>query len=400
MTVKDPTQLIEEGAAAIRLSGPGPRPAGPRRQSFDVIVIGAGQAGLSVGYHLAGAGVRFVILEAHARIGDAWRGRWDSLRLFTPAKFDGLPGMAFPAPRNHFPTKDEMADYLEAYARRFALPVRTGVRVERLFQRGTRYVVASGAGEFEAAQVVVAMAKYQQGRVPAFAASLSGQITQLHSQAYRNPAQLRPGAVLLAGAGTCGADIALEAARAGHVTYLSGRDTGEVPFRPEGFLGRHLLGPLVLRLVFHRLLTVNTALGRKARPAVLANGGPLIRVKRADLRAVGVQRVERVAGVREGLPQLANGRTLEVANLIWCSGFEAGFEWIELPVFDAGGAPRHTSGIAEGLPGLYFVGLPFLHAMSSSMIHGVGRDAARIARAILRSRACPLRVAAPAGAAF
>ena len=164
MTVKDPTQLIEEGAAAIRLSGPGPRPAGPRRQSFDVIVIGAGQAGLSVGYHLAGAGVRFVILEAHARIGDAWRGRWDSLRLFTPAKFDGLPGMAFPAPRNHFPTKDEMADYLEAYARGFALPVRTGVRVERLFQRGARYVVASGAGEFEAAQVVVAMAKYQQGR--------------------------------------------------------------------------------------------------------------------------------------------------------------------------------------------------------------------------------------------
>jgi putative flavoprotein involved in K+ transport len=315
-----------------------------------VIVIGASQAGLAVGY-LACAGLRFVILEAHARIGDAWRGRWDSLRLFTPAKFDGLPGMAFPAPRNYFPTKDEMADYLEAYARRFALPVRTGVRVERLFQRGARYVVASRAGEFEAAQVVVAMAKYQQGRVPAFAASLSGEITQLHSQAYRNLAQLRPGGVLLVGAGNSGADIALEAARAGHATYLAGRDTGEVPFRPEGFLGRHLLGPLVLRLVFHHLLTVNTALGRKARPAVLANGGPLIRVKRADLRAAGVQRVERVTGVREGEPLLADGRTLKVANVLWCSGFEAGFEWIDLPVFDAGGAPRHSSGIAEGSRG-------------------------------------------------
>ena len=168
--------------------------------------------------------MRFVILEAHARIGDAWRARWDSLRLFTPAKFDGLPGMAFPAPRNYFPTKDEMADYLEAYARRFALPVRTGVRVERLFQRGARYVVASGAGEFEAAQVVVAMAKYQQGRVPAFAASLSGQITQLHSQAYRNPAQLRPGAVLLVGRGQL---------RRRHRARGGARRSRDLPFRPR-----------------------------------------------------------------------------------------------------------------------------------------------------------------------
>lgn len=375
-TVDNPT------ATLMRLLERATPHAPPERGSFDVIVIGGGQAGLSVGYHLARAGARFVILDANQRIGDAWRHRWDSLRLFTPAKFDGLDGMPFPAPRNYFPTKGEMANYLEAYARRFRLPVRSGVRVDRLFKRDSRFVVTAGNLELEANQIVVAMAKYQRAKVPAFAASLSGNITQLHSAEYRNLSQLRSGGVVLVGAGNSGADIALEVARAGHETWIAGRDNGQVPFRPEQFLGRNLLMPLVLGFVFHHVLTVKTPLGRKARPGVLAKGGPLIRVKRADLAAAHVMRAPRVVGVRDGQPLLEDGRALAVANVIWCTGFNPGFDWIELPVFGEDWAPKHVSGVVESVPGLYFVGLPFLHAMSSSMIHGVGRDAARIVEAI------------------
>lgn len=382
MIIDEAAQLIEEGAASMQLVGGMPRRVNPRREAFDVIVIGAGQAGLSVGYHLARAGIRFVILDEHARIGDSWRNRWDSLRLFTAAKFDGLDGMPFPARGNYFPTKDEMANYLESYARRFRLPVRNGLRVERLFQRGARLVVVAGSCELEAGNVVVAMSKYQRAKMPSFATALSSEIRQLHSYEYRNLAQLRDGAVLLVGAGNSGADIALEAARGGHKTWIAGRDTGQVPFRPEGFLGRNLFMPLVLGFVFHHLLTVKTRLGRKARPNVLAKGGPLIRVKRQDLAAAGVERAPRVVGARDGQPLLEDNRTLAVANVIWSSGFRAGFDWIDLPVFGRDGEPQHRSGLVESQPGLYFVGLPFLHAMSSSMIHGVGRDAARIVDAI------------------
>jgi putative flavoprotein involved in K+ transport len=378
-------RLFEEGAASIelaRLNAFGTNSANANLERFDVIVIGAGQAGLSVGYYLAQAGVRFTILDANQRIGDSWRKRWDSLRLFTPAKLDGLNGMAFPALGNSFPTKDEMADYLEAYAERFRLPIRTGIRVDRLFKRGARYVVKAGAVELEAEQVVVAMASYQRAKVPAYAAALSTGVVQMHSMDYRNLAQLRPGGVLVVGAGNSGAEIAMETVRAGRQTWLSGRGTGHVPFRPEGFLGRNLLAPLVLRLIFHRLLTVRTPLGRKVRPQVLGKGAPLIRVKPKDLAAAAIQRVARVVGVRDRRPLLEDGQVLDVANVIWCSGFHPSFEWIDLPVFGDDGKLRHEGGIVASQPGLYFVGLTFLYAMSSSMIHGVSRDAARIVKAV------------------
>jgi putative flavoprotein involved in K+ transport len=383
MSIHPATQLIEEGAAALQLVERAPRSVATDREHFDVIVVGGGQAGLSVGFHLKRAGVRFVILDANERIGDSWRNRWDSLRLFTPAKLDSLDGMPFPAHRNHFPTKNEMADYLETYARRFRLPVRGGVRVERLFKRGSRFVAVAGAREFEADQVVVAMAKYQQPQLPAFAASLSGEITQLHSLAYRNLEQLRPGGVVLVGTANSGADIALETVRGGHETWLAGRDAGEMPFRPERFLGRNLIAPLVLGFVFHHVLTVKTPIGRRVRPGAIARAVPRIRVKRSDLQAARVQFVPRIVGARDGLPLLEDGRTLPVANVIWCTGFRPGFDWIDLPVFDGEhGEPRHRGGVVEGEPGLYFVGLPFLYSMSSSMIHGVGRDAARVVEAI------------------
>ena len=354
-----------------------------RTQRIDTIVIGGGQTGLSVGYHLARRGLPFLILDANERVGDAWRKRWDSLRLFTPAKFSGLAGLPFPAPRNMFPTKDAMADYLEAYAARFDLPVETGVRVERLARNGRGFAIVAGERRYEAANVVVAMSSYQKPHVPPFARDLDPGIVQLHSSAYRNPSQLAEGPVLIVGAGNSGSEIAKELAPA-HRVWMSGRDVGEIPFRIEGLPGRLLLGRLVLRVLFHRVLTVKTPVGRKVRPKILAHSGPLVRVKSRDLEAARVERVPRTAGVRDGFPVLDDGRVLEPANVVWCTGFQPGFSWIDLPVHGKD-EPRHESGVTSE-PGLYFVGLLFLHSLSSEMIHGHVRDARRIADAIASRR--------------
>jgi putative flavoprotein involved in K+ transport len=350
-------------------------------ERIDTVVIGAGQAGLSVGYHLQRRGVPFVILDASDRVGDVWRRRWDSLRLFTPAKFTGLDGLPYGGPPNDFPTKDAFADYLERYARQFALPIRLGVRVDRVSRHGDGFLIVAGATRIEARNVVVAMANYQRPRLPAFAGELSPQIVQVHSYEYRRPEQLQPGGVLVVGAGNSGAEIALEAA-ADHPTWLAGPDVGHVPFRIDGLAARLLLVRLVLRVAFHRVLTVATPIGRAVRPTVLHRGGALVRVKPRDLVAAGVRRVGRVAGVRDGLPLLADGRTLDVANVVWCTGFHPGFSWIDLPVFGPDGDPQHERGLVAAAPGVYFVGLHFLYAASSTMIHGVGRDAARIAAAV------------------
>ena len=353
-------------------------------ERIHTVVIGGGQAGLSTGYWLRQHGVPFVILEAAARLGDVWRSRWDSLRLFTPAEFDGLDGMPFPAPAGYFPTKDEMADYLEAYAARFELPVRLRARVTRVSRARGRFVVESEAGRIEADNVVVAMASYQQPHVPDFATQLAPDIVQLHSAHYRRPDQLPRGSVLLVGAGNSGSEIAMELSR-DRMVWMAGRDVGQIPFRIGGFLGRHLLTRLVLRGLFHRILTVATPIGRRVRAKVLRGGGPLIRVRRADLDRRGVFLVPRVAGVEEGMPRLEDGRVIDVAGVVWCTGFRPGLSWLDLPVHGEH-EPQHERGTVPDVPGLYFVGLHFLYAMSSTMIHGVGRDARRIAQTIATRR--------------
>ncbi|GHF08372.1 oxidoreductase [Amycolatopsis deserti] len=348
---------------------------------FDTVVIGGGQAGLSAGYHLARDGRRFVILDAHERIGDSWRRHWDSLRLFSPARYDGLPGMRFPAPPGSFPTRDEMADYLEAYARRFELPVRCGTRVDRLSQEDGRFVVAAGDQRFEAANVVVASGVWGAPSIPAFAGELSPRIRQMHSSEYRNPAQLRPGPVLVVGASHSGADIAYEVARE-HPTILSGTDTGEIPFHFESRVASVALR--VLWFAATRILTVDRPVGRKLREEVRGHGGPLIRVKKEDLREAGVERVvDKTTGVRDGMPVLAGGRVLDVANVVWCTGFRPDYGWIDLPVTGPDGYPEQERGVTS-VPGLYFVGLPFLHSFSSMLVGGAGRDAEYVVRHLTR----------------
>jgi putative flavoprotein involved in K+ transport len=355
-----------------------------RTERVETVVVGGGQAGLAVGYHLARRDRPFAILDASERVGDSWRKRWPSLRLYSPAKYDGLPGMPFPAPPRSYPAAPEMADYLEAYAERFQLPVERGVRVERLEREDGGYAVTAGNTRYEADNVVVATGVFQHERpsVPDFAGALDPAIAQLHSADYRGPEQLPDGPVLVVGAAHSGGDIAYELARSGFRTTLSGRDTGQIPFDIEGPLARFAF-PL-LRLAWTRVVTVSTPIGRKARGHVRAHGGPLLRARRAELEAAGVERVhERTVDVVDGKPQLADGRVADVASVVWCTGFRNDYSWIGFPVpEDEDGFPAQTRGAVPSSPGLYFVGLPFLHSFSSMLVLGAGRDGARVAKHI------------------
>ncbi len=357
-------------------------------ERIDTVVIGGGQAGLAVGYYLARYSRDFVILEAGQRIGESWRSRWDSLRLFTPTRFNHLPGMPFPARSDHFASKDEMADYLESYAARFRLPVQLGVRVNELLREGHHYLIAAGARRLEANHIVIATGAYSTPRVPTFAGQLDPSITQLHSVAYRNPAQLRDGPVLVVGAGNSGAEIALALAP-GHRIWLAGRDTGYLP-GSFGDFGYQVGGIVFLTVM--ELLTVDTWPGRwiAARAQQWSGGHPLVRVKPKDLINAGVKRVSRVAGVSGGQPMLEDGRVLEVENVVWCTGFVRDYGWIRLPVFDARGEPIHHRGVVQAEPGLYFTGLSFQSSLLSGLVAGAGTDAKYIVTQIATRARSPL----------
>jgi putative flavoprotein involved in K+ transport len=356
-----------------------------KTERFDTIVIGGGQAGLATGHQLARRGLPFVILDAGERVGDSWRNRWESLRLFTPARYDSLPGMPFPAPASTYPNKDEIADYLESYAKSFDLPIRGGVKVERLFKERERFVVTAGDLRFEADNVVVATGAYHAPRVPAFASKLAPSILQMHSSQYRDPTQLRDGGVLVVGAGNSGAEIALDLAPH-HRTWLSGRDPGQEPTR-AGSLPDRLFVP-VMWFVASRVVDVRNPIGRKVRDRFIdpPRGIPLGRARRKDILAAGIERVPRTKDVRDGSPMLEDGQVLDVTNVIWCTGFVPDYSWIDLPVVDENGYPIHTRGVVESQPGLYFMGLLFLSTLSSALVGGVGRDAEHIAAHLMSTR--------------
>jgi putative flavoprotein involved in K+ transport len=356
-----------------------------RSERVHTIVMGGGQAGLAVGYHLAKRGESFLILDANQRVGDAWRNRWDSLRLFSPARYVEMPGFAYPGPGDAFPTKDQIADHLEAYAKHFRLPVLSGSKVDRLAKEDGRFVIEAGGQSFEADNVVVAMANYQVPKTPLFAPALTADIVQIHAHSYKNPSQLREGGVLVVGVGNSGADIAIEVAKS-HPTWIAGKESGHIPWPIDTFLARHFLIRLI-RFLGHHVLTTSTRMGRKARPKMIKQAGPLVRVKPQDLIDAGIKRVGKVIGVRDGLPLLAEDVTLDVQNVIWCTGYQPGFSWIDLPVFGEDGRPQHERGVVANVPGLYFVGLHFLYSMTSATVTGVGRDAEHVVEAIYSRQA-------------
>jgi putative flavoprotein involved in K+ transport len=266
---------------------------------LETVIVGGGQAGLAVGYHLSQLGRSFLILDENERPGDSWRTRWDSLQLFTPAHLNALPGLRFPGPQSRPSTKDEMADYLEAYATRFDLPVQSGSRVDSVSRKADRFVVVSGQDRFETDNVVLATGGYQAAFVPDFASDLDVGILQLHSSHYRRPSQLRDGDVLVVGAANSGAEIALKAS-ATHRTWLSGRHPGSEPTRPGTVVDRLFTPPFWFFL--SRVASVTNPIGRRLRPKMLKETLPLGRVKPKDLDAAGVVRLPRTIAVRDGAP--------------------------------------------------------------------------------------------------
>ena len=344
---------------------------------IETVIIGAGQAGLATGYHLQRRGRPFVILDAGSRIGDHWRRQWDSLKLYSPAKYDSLPGLPFPAKRWSFPGKDEVGDYLETYARTMELPVQLETRVTSLDPTGDGFRVTTDRGTWTCDNVVVATGTYgRTPNVPGVAAQLDPSILQLHSSEYRRPGQLRDGPTLVVGASHSGCDIAYEVADS-RPTILVGRDCGQIPPRLDSAV-MHALFP-VLIFAWRHVLTLRTPMGRKQAPAVRHHGGPMLRVKRSDLADRGVERVSsRIEEVRDGRP-VVDGTPREVVNVVWATGFRQVFDWIHLPVIGDDGWPREMRGVATDADGLYFCGLSFQYAFSSMLLAGAGRDADLVA---------------------
>ena len=368
---------------------------GDGSERFDTVVVGAGQAGLSAGYHLKEAGRSFVILDANDRIGGSWRTRYDSLKLFTPSWAVQLPGWRFPKASARYPTRDQMADFLEAYAARFDLPVRTGVDVQRIARDGERYVLTLGDGRIEADHVIVASGADRDPRVPAFSRELDAGVVQMHSSAFRNPSQLRDGGVLVVGAGNSGADISLDVVGS-HPTWLSGPDRGHVPVSIDTWVAQNVVFRII-RFVGVHVLTLRTSIGRKAKVKYASKGDMLVRVKPKQILAAGVERVPKTVGVTDGMPTLEDGRVLDVANVIWCTGFRHDLSWIDLPIFGEDGELVHERGVVESEPGLYFVGLIFQYSAGSDVIPGVPRDAKYVVERLIereRSGAAPETVAA------
>ena len=348
-------------------------------KNTSVVIIGAGQAGLAMGHEFTARGIPFTILDAGAAVGQSWSERWDSLTIFTPSRHSALPGKSLSGPANHSPSKDDVAAYLQAYAKQFNLPVRSGVRVSRVSLSNDGYVLETSDGQIEAGVVVIATGPNSLPNIPLGAAELAPTVVQVHSSDYRNPASVPEGDVLIVGAGTSGTQLAVELSATHRVT-IAGRPTATIP--PAVV---RLFGELQWRAI-NNLLTRSTPMGRKAAVGFFHRGAPLIGVGVPDLVKAGVRRVGRFTGVQDGMPVVDGAGRLEPASLVWATGYRPEFGWIDNLSLDETGWPATERGVAVGSRGLYFVGMPFQYAVSSGLLGGVGRDAKYVADRIAENQ--------------
>jgi putative flavoprotein involved in K+ transport len=353
---------------------------------LDVVVVGGSQAGLAMAWHLARHGRRFVVLEAAGELGHTWRSRWDSLKLFTPAQYDALPGMAFPAPADTYPTKDPVADYLQAYAAAFDLPVRLNAQVTDLRRVGDDFEVGAADASYRARQVVVATGPFQVPFVPPPAAKLDASVTQLHSAGYRNPQALPEGPVLVVGGGNSGFQIAEELAATRQVDLSIAT---KYPMLPQRRAGRDLFWWLT-RLGLMRV-TVDSRVGRRASRREFVIGTNRRRVERA-----GVRLRPRLVDAEGRTVRFADHSLLEdVGVVVWATGYRSDYAWIQVPGVVREGHVVHRRGVTE-VPGLYFLGLSWQHTRGSALLGFVNDDAAYLADRIATGRAA---VSATAGVA-
>ena len=338
----------------------------------DIMVVGGGQAGLAIGYHLAKQGHDFTILEAASELAAAWRTRWDSLKLFTPARYDSLPGMEFPGDPNRYPTRDEVAEYLADYARRFELPVKLGSRVRALRSQNGGYLVELDDRTYEANQVVIATGPFQTPFVPQVAEGVGEEVVQMHSTAYRSPETLPEGRVLVVGGGNTGFQIAqeLSAAREVHLS-IGSRQT---PL-PQRILARDLFWYLEATGLIRK--TTDSRIGRRmSRRDTLIGSTP-----RRLRRRYGVRLHGRAAGAEGPTVRFDDGTQVEVAGIVWATGFRVDHSWIDAQVFDSAGHVVHQRGVTDA-PGLYFLGLTWQHTRGSALLGWVKDDAEYIASRI------------------
>jgi putative flavoprotein involved in K+ transport len=335
----------------------------------DVLVVGGGQAGLAASYYLSRAQIPHVVLDAERRVGDAWRRRWDSLELFSAACYSALPGLPFPGDPEHFPGKDEVADYLERYARVFELPVKLNSRVSSLEGVAGGYRVNTDAGGYQGEQVIVTTGAYQQPFVPSLAAGLNADVVQLHSADYRNPEQLACDRVLVVGSANSGAQIAEDLAASHRVHLSRGQRLPRLP--------RRLLGKSVHWWGDHlRLLTApldGSWRGRTQRGDLLI-GTSLRQLARRH----GVQLVGRTVEAEGQTVRFHDGRALRTEAIVWATGFRSDYSWIRVPkAVDERGVPIHRRGVTPA-PGLYFLGMHNQYSRGSSLVGFVRHDAAFI----------------------
>jgi putative flavoprotein involved in K+ transport len=345
---------------------------GTGREHREVVVIGGGQAGLAIGYFLAQQGRRFVMLEAAGEPGAAWQSRWDSMRLFTPVRYDSLPGLAFPGDPDSYPGRDDVVAYLTEYARRFQLPVELNRRVQSVREReGGGFLVELADRTYEADQVVVATGPFQVPFTPAMAADLSGDVVQMHSSRYRAPADLPTGRVLVVGGGNTGYQIAAELAQSRQVHLSVGERQTPLPQR---ILGRDLFRYLRATGLMNK--TVTSRIGQRMK-----DKETLIGSSPRAARRQGIRMRPRATGANDATVTFADGSQLTVDAVVWATGYRLDHSLVALPIFEDHGRLRHRRGVTE-VPGLYFLGLPWQHTRGSALLGWVKDDAQYIAQRI------------------
>jgi putative flavoprotein involved in K+ transport len=349
---------------------------------WHTIVIGGGQAGLATGYHLKKMNIDFLILDAEAQTGDSWRGRWNSLRLFTPAWNNGMPGHPFPGDQNSFPTKEEAADFLLEYKVKFDLPVLYHARVMMTKKSTHGFQIKLKDRTLETQNLVIATGNYTIPKIPAFAKELNAGIQQWHSSNYKSPADLPEGNILVVGAGTSGFQIALDLLHEKRKIFIAGKPTPQIPDFIFKYFGRQFVW------VNKYILNTSTPMGRKFQAAIMqGKGAPLIHISPEAAQKAGVKIQQRLKGVQDGWPITEDGQKMEVSAIVWCTGFHPDYSWMDLPgaIVD-NGYPETFRGISAKYPGLYFVGSSFQYSLTSTWMGGVGRDAAYIVNHLRANR--------------
>lgn len=351
---------------------PRPESASGVHEDCDIAVVGAGQAGLAIGFFLARQGRRFVILEAADSIGAAWRTRWNSLVLFTSRRYSGLPGLPLRGNPEGYATRDEVLAYLEQYAAAFELPVRLGTPVRGLSHAAGRFALELDGSRIEVDQVVVATGPFQVPRIPPFASQLAPDVFQVHSTGYMEPSNVPAGTVVVVGGGNTGYQIAKELSATRRVYLAVG--SRQTPL-PQRFLGRDLFWWLTKIGFFNK--TVESRIGKRLQQ----REDTLIGSSARKIRRVGVELKPRATGASDRVVSFADGSTLEVDAVIWATGYRSDYSWIDAPVFDSDGRVKHRRGVTD-IPGLYFLGMPWQYTRGSALIGFVKDDAEFVAEQV------------------